>query len=99
MKAGYHTPEMTTRLLKELNEKSPIPFEDSSWHNDQVDSAYNVDYQIHVYFPNSEEDNAEEELFNDFQVETETGEVLWGSMAQVIAFISEYVLKVLKEKE
>ena len=67
---GIHNPEMTTALIKEINSKSPVQFEDISWHNDTCDSIHNEEIGIKIYLPNSRETNYVEERFSRFVVET-----------------------------
>ena len=67
-KYGLHTPETTTKYLELLNKECHIKFEDCSWGNDLTDSAYSVDPDIFVFFPNSSFDCFEEEKFSRFLV-------------------------------
>lgn len=68
-KAGYHTPEKTVELMTKINRQvKGIRFTDTSWHNDLCDSIWNEKRDIQVYFPNSDNNDPENEEFNHFGV-------------------------------
>ena len=52
---GVHTPQETTFAFKALKNQTPFKWEDASWVNDEADSVYCKERDIHVYIPNKEE--------------------------------------------
>ena len=43
---GFHNPQMTEKSINKINKECFFKFEDSSWHNDLVDSISNQENRI-----------------------------------------------------
>ena len=67
--AGFHTPEFTLTNFAMLREVSPLPWKDTSWHNDTCDS-FSADLpdgrSLQLFFPNSLVRADENEEINTF---------------------------------
>lgn len=53
-KVGVHSPDMSYRNKKLIEEGTGLVFIDSSWHNDACDSISNVNLDLQIFLPNSE---------------------------------------------
>ena len=89
-KIGYYTPKESEIYHSEIVEGTGLSWVCSSWHNDATDSIH---YEgITIYFPNSKEDNPDEEEFNTFNITNDDGEDLLttGNIKEVISFLNKY---------
>jgi hypothetical protein len=46
---GYYNPKETERVQKKVNSECVLQFDDTSWHNDEVDSLH-CELENHTYF-------------------------------------------------
>lgn len=101
-KYGFHTPKQTKKIINIFAKKCAIPFTDSSWHNDAVDSLYyevscdeELEY-LQVYIPNSKEDDVDQEKFNTFTVANSDSVTLFESedIKKVIKFLNKKSIKI-----
>lgn len=86
---GYHSPHRSLQNFNKIQELvgADIQWEDASWHNDTVDSMVasvckgeGYDLKLHIYLPNSDNNNPCEEEFSGFQVmvlDEVSGEEIW----------------------
>lgn len=72
----HHSEELTLKNIEELRKVTGLDFEDSSYMNDLMDSAYleTDKYQIYVYLPNSLQTVEEKEKFNFFSIKVQDKE-------------------------
>lgn len=82
-KYGYHNPILTELLFSRIEKEVEANWEDSSWHNDTVDSMHyttwcdgDVHEFIEVYLPNSVVEDWDNEEYNAFTVTNENRDVL-----------------------
>ena len=91
-----HSPKTSDKYFLQL-QKSIKGFVDSPWGNDSCDSIYNEKYNMVVYFPNSDNDDFENEEWNCFTVDIDTGlkqrRTSLYSIEGVIEFIKEHKSK------
>tara|TARA_R100000935_G_scaffold28816_1_gene49190 strand:- start:739 stop:1035 length:297 start_codon:yes stop_codon:yes gene_type:complete len=78
-KFGFHNPQMTEKSINKINKKCCFKFEDSSWHNDLVDSLSNEDNEIIIMLPNSKVTNVDNEEWNTFSLINQDGDELFST--------------------
>lgn len=88
---GLHTPKFTEKCLNRINLETGLKFKDASWGNDCTDSIWSEENDITVYVPNSVEQDADNELFNQFTLVMEEDEfrVDYDTIEEVIQKIKE----------
>tara|TARA_R110001592_G_scaffold18431_1_gene76458 strand:+ start:1310 stop:1606 length:297 start_codon:yes stop_codon:yes gene_type:complete len=74
---GFHNPQMTEKSINKINNECFFKFEDSSWHNDLVDSISNQETELKIMLPNSEVTNEDNEEFNTFSLINKDGDELF----------------------
>jgi hypothetical protein len=70
---GYHTPNFSEKLFNRINKDTSVEWEDSSWHNDIVDSMSfskleSGNDEIRIMLPNSIMWEPNDEEFNRFMI-------------------------------
>ena len=98
---GCHTPQMTKQIIEYVNEKTSLNWEDSSWHNDLVDSiSYGEGEQSYqLMLPNSFINDEDRELFNYFTILDDNQDTLIMTIDihEIIEYINKELTPLLNE--
>ena len=86
---GFHNPQMTEKSINKINKECCFKFEDSSWHNDLVDSLLNEENQLQIMLPNAEVTNVDNEEFNTFSLINQEGDELFST--EDVDFLIRYI--------
>ena len=88
--AGVHTPKTTESILNRLNKDTNLSFDDSSWHNDALDSLFSEKGKVQIYIPNSIKSDQDNGEWGTFSIEVEECQAIEKqTIMEVITFLNE----------